>query len=84
MQLTKQAKYKNPYERHRCRIVSEIISKLQLQNTGIALDVGCGIGFYSALLANKGYTVIGIDINKIDLNYGTKPFQGDLNLERLS
>jgi len=31
------------------------------QSGTLALDAGCGVGVYSSMLANKGYTVLGLD-----------------------
>ena len=31
------------------------------QSGALALDAGCGVGVYSSMLANKGYTVVGLD-----------------------
>lgn len=33
------------------------------------LDLGCGPGLYTSLLADKGYTVIGIDFNNASIKY---------------
>lgn len=35
------------------------------------LDLGCGPGLYSSLLAMKGYSVTGIDISKSSISYAT-------------
>jgi SAM-dependent methyltransferase len=40
--------------------------------TGIALDIGCGQGLYTSLLLKKGYSVIGIDINRLRLQQASK------------
>ena len=40
--------------------------------TGIVLDIGCGRGRYTSLLLKKGYTVVGIDINRLRLKQASK------------
>ena len=42
----------------------EIISNLPDKENLKILDVGCGPGFFSVILASLGHTVIGIDLTK--------------------
>lgn len=48
-----------PYETW-CEYVSELLSEYGISN-GLVLDLGCGTGNMTKLLAQKGYDMIGID-----------------------
>ena len=37
-------------------------------NSGLCLDLGCGIGQYTKKIMSYGYTVVSADISKIALN----------------
>lgn len=50
---------------------AEWLSK-NLSNKGKVLDVGCGPGFYSSLIASKGNTVLGIDISKYNVKFAKR------------
>jgi 2-polyprenyl-3-methyl-5-hydroxy-6-metoxy-1,4-benzoquinol methylase len=41
----------------------EIFKDLNLPKNGLILDLACGIGRHSILLAESGYNVVGIDIS---------------------
>lgn len=49
-----------------------IINKLRIKNNSSILDLGCGDGRNSIDLANKGYKVIGIDLNQYSIEQGNK------------
>lgn len=44
------------------RHVSEVISALGVQSGATILDLGCGLGKYTAALADRGFTVTGLDL----------------------
>jgi 2-polyprenyl-3-methyl-5-hydroxy-6-metoxy-1,4-benzoquinol methylase len=62
-------KYEDPYETRRASI---LISLIPDGDGGRALDVGCGIGFYSDKLTNKGYRVTGIDTHPANIEKTSK------------
>lgn len=60
----------SPYERQRVALIRGLIPP---GNGKKSLDLGCGIGFFSRILKEKGWTVLGIDIDQeaIELAKGT-------------
>jgi 2-polyprenyl-3-methyl-5-hydroxy-6-metoxy-1,4-benzoquinol methylase len=52
--------------------VTKFISKFIPPGKGLALDVGCGEGYLSKILKEKGYFVIGIDIDSQMLKIARK------------
>ncbi len=50
----------------------EIEEKLKGREKGRVLDVGCGGGFFSILLAKAGYDVVGIDLSPAMVNEATR------------
>jgi trans-aconitate methyltransferase len=52
------SKYEGPYEAGRVEILSALIPSGQNRR---AVDVGCGPGFYSKLLASRGFATTSID-----------------------
>jgi 2-polyprenyl-3-methyl-5-hydroxy-6-metoxy-1,4-benzoquinol methylase len=40
-----------------------ILSEFQVQSGGSILDLACGIGRHSTLLAEKGFNVVGVDLS---------------------
>lgn len=59
------------------RIVSELISLLDLQNGSIIADIGAGTGNYSFALANAGYKIMAIEPSATMISYSPR----DLNIE---
>lgn len=53
-------KYKSGAFKRRAALISEVLDTLQLQGQAW-LDAGCGSGFFSRELANRGATTLGID-----------------------
>src|SRR5204862_188811 len=54
-------KYESTYERQRSSIIRALIPE---GNGRRALDIGCGSGFYTRILAEKGWNVTAVDIEK--------------------
>ncbi|MFD3004024.1 class I SAM-dependent methyltransferase, partial [Pontibacter toksunensis] len=48
------------------------VSKLPILPSDLVLDLGCGTGDFSVLLADRASRVIGIDLNKDILEFATK------------
>ena len=59
-----------PYEKW-CKYVLEILNKYGITD-GIVLDLGCGTGTFTELLALAGYDMIGIDNSEEMLNIATE------------
>jgi ubiquinone biosynthesis O-methyltransferase len=51
--------------------LDKMVKKLAFRNA-LILDVGCSYGYYSAMLLNEGYKVIGIDISNESLKSARK------------
>jgi len=51
--------------------IIEFISQNTTPNSSI-LDLGCGPGLYTSILKDKGYSVTGIDMNKVSIDYAIK------------
>ncbi len=61
------AKYSaQPYEQNRCRLIAEQIPPGEGK---LALDVGCGPGFFTRLLSQQGWRVDAIDANADNLQH---------------
>jgi ubiquinone/menaquinone biosynthesis C-methylase UbiE len=58
--------------RNYAEILSRYIDKLEIQDGGRILDVGCGTGALTKVLAERGFEVTGIDISGMMTNYGKK------------
>jgi 2-polyprenyl-3-methyl-5-hydroxy-6-metoxy-1,4-benzoquinol methylase len=72
------SKYEGAYESGRVAILSELIPN----GAGArALDVGCGPGFYSKLLADRGFQVTSVDTDPANLQsaarFAAETLQGD-------
>ena len=72
------SKYVSEYETNRTQIMKEIIPGTQ---TGVALDIGCGPGYYTKILKEKGWraTIIDTDSSNIAIarQYAEKEYIGD-------
>ena len=55
-------------------LVKKIIRPLKLQKGLKILELGCGTGFHSNLLAKLGFEVVGVDISDAGINYAKKHF----------
>ncbi len=56
----------------------------KIPKNGRILDLGCGPGLYALRLAQKGYSVVGIDISQNSLDYAKKQAEAaHLNIEYL-
>ena len=53
-----------------------ILKFLNLTKENIFLDVGCGIGYFSVLLEQKGYRAIGMDIDIASLQMAQSSYKG--------
>lgn len=67
--------YETRYERHRLRLLSRLIPA----GEGLALDVGCHDGTTTRLLAERGYTAVGIDLDADAVERGRR-LRPDLDL----
>ena len=52
--------------------LSEIIDKYCGNNGAFIIDAGCGEGYYSTALAEKGYSVFGVDLSKFAVDGACK------------
>ena len=75
------AKYESEYEKRRMNIVKKLI--YQSHSSRAALDISCGIGVYSHILARKGFRVFGIDVDKNMLNVARKNFGKEATFIRM-
>jgi 2-polyprenyl-3-methyl-5-hydroxy-6-metoxy-1,4-benzoquinol methylase len=55
-------KYDNPYDSQRLSIIESLIPHAPA-NGRVALDLGCGSGYVSRLLADRGWAVTAVDID---------------------
>ncbi len=53
-------------------LLSKYIDKLEIPNNCRILDAGCGTGALSQALVNRGYQVIGVDMAKMMMHYGSR------------
>lgn len=62
--------YMNHWAKSKCRKVSEIITTLNLPETGFALDFGCGNGIFTRVLkqALPGWQIYGCDISEVAIS----------------
>ncbi len=65
---------KNDLSEYDNNVVSLIETRCHLKPPQRILDLGCGHGIHSFLLAQKGYSVVGIDISKPLIDYADKEF----------
>lgn len=72
------SKYQGAYEAGRVAILTDLIPDGQNR---FAVDVGCGPGFYSNLLASRGFSTTSIDTDASNLEsaarFAAETFQGD-------
>lgn len=57
--MTGMDKYETPYERGRLAVIEAVLPT----GPGRALDLGCGPGVVSSLLRDRGFEVIGVDVD---------------------
>jgi len=57
--------------RHETNFIIKLIKKFKIRGKNV-LDVGCGTGDYTVLLKKRGFSVIGLDLNKEMLNVARK------------
>ncbi|MBN2385318.1 class I SAM-dependent methyltransferase [bacterium] len=62
------------YDRNVIRLIEK---KCGLSSSHRILDLGCGHGFHAHMLAEKGHTVVGIDIADSLINYARDHFQSN-------
>jgi ubiquinone biosynthesis O-methyltransferase len=72
------SKYETQFERDKLKLIEEIVP---YGNGRLALDVGCGPGFFSKLLAKRGWVVTGVDTDESNLvsakRYAAETHLGD-------
>ena len=72
------SKYEGAYEAGRIRILESLIPTV---SSGCAVDIGCGPGFYSRLLASRGFAPTSIDTDSANLasagRFAAETCQGD-------
>jgi len=61
------------------RVARRIVELIELPTTAKILDMGCGVGYTTQFYANRGYGVVGLDINTNMLEYAA---QKGLNVVR--
>ena len=54
-------------------ILSDTIQKMSIPSAHL-LDLGCGLGYYSAYFASKGYKTTGIDCSEIAIHHAKQLF----------
>jgi 2-polyprenyl-3-methyl-5-hydroxy-6-metoxy-1,4-benzoquinol methylase len=71
-------KYDTPYEVDRIEIIKAMIPAGQAKR---AIDVGCGPGYFSKVLSNKGWTTTAIDTSSVNIEsaktYAAETHEGD-------
>lgn len=74
--------YKHRNEQDAELHINFILSKIELIPNSSIIDMACGAGRHSILLAKKGYNVTGIDISEILLSEAVRNVNGEnLNIE---
>lgn len=53
-------------------LVRKVLRVLSKSGKGLLLDVGCSHGAFNFELVRRGYTVVGVDINKESISVGNK------------
>jgi 2-polyprenyl-3-methyl-5-hydroxy-6-metoxy-1,4-benzoquinol methylase len=64
-------------------LANKILKILDWDRKGLLLDVGCSHGAFDFELARRGYTVIGVDINKESIDVGNK-IKNSLRVKNIS
>lgn len=53
-------------------LIAELKNIIYKKNPNVVLDLGCGEGSLTSMLANENYTTIGVDISKYAINVAAK------------
>jgi 2-polyprenyl-3-methyl-5-hydroxy-6-metoxy-1,4-benzoquinol methylase len=56
-EVIRDLKYLRPYEQERCRIIETLIPR----GKGLAVDIGCGSGYFTRTVRDRGWHVTGVD-----------------------
>jgi ubiquinone/menaquinone biosynthesis C-methylase UbiE len=62
----------NSQSKNYAKAVSKYFDRLSIPQGGRILDVGCGTGALTHVLAENGYAVTGVDIARLMMRYGIK------------
>src|SRR5712691_890006 len=54
-----------------------------MPRSGRLLDLGCATGFFAAVAADRGFDVIGVDLNPEMINFGRRRYAIDLRVSRV-
>jgi SAM-dependent methyltransferase len=78
------AAYRNYFDSEPIRIENSIL-RLELcrpymAQSGRLLDLGCATGFFAAVAAEKGFDVIGVDLNAEMIEFGRRRYRLDLRV----
>lgn len=52
--------------------LKDTVKKYCMPEDGIIIDAGCGEGYYSAIIAEDGYSVLGVDLSKFAVDAASK------------